>query len=380
MSQPAVLFGGPSPEHDVSILTGLQATRALSSGRPVTAIYWSKAGDFFQVDPALEAEAFVDGVPKGSEQLRLVAGAAKDGGFVPAKTGRLRRDAPLDIDTVLNCCHGGPGEDGSLQAALDLAGLAYTGPTAAGAALGMDKFAFGAGAAAVGLPTLPRWLLDTTTQTGADRRPGQPGQPGPYIVKPRFGGSSIGIEVVTDWDTATALAKSGIHFRRGAVVEPYRPSSYDLNIAVRTWPELQLSAIERPLRSKGEGDILGYKDKYLGGEGLVSAARQLPAQISDTLEKSLRDAAISVAALALARGVARIDFLVDGNDWFVNEINTIPGSLAKYLWVEPYAVPFGTLLSDMVDESRQRPTVRYDSSGADGVALRSAGSIASKLA
>jgi len=379
MSQPAVLFGGPSPEHDVSILTGLQATRALSTGSRVTAIYWSKAGDFFEVDSGLEAEDFVDGVPKGSDQLRLVVGAARDGGFVPARTGRLRRDAPVDIDTVLNCCHGGPGEDGTIQAALDLAGLRYTGPTAAGAALGMDKLAFGAAAAAVGLPTLPRWLLDPVTNAEASQ-PRPHAQPGPYIVKPRFGGSSIGIEVVQDWDTATALVKSGIHFRRGAVVEPYRPASYDLNIAVRTWPELQLSAIERPLRSKGEGDILGYKDKYLGGEGLVSAARELPAQIPDTLEKDLRDAAASVAAMALARGVARIDFLIDGNDWFVNEINTVPGSLAKYLWVKPHAVPFGTLLSDMVDESHERSTIRYDSSGADGVALRSAGSIASKLA
>jgi D-alanine-D-alanine ligase len=374
MSQPAVIFGGPSPEHDVSILTGLQATRALSDRGPVTALYWSKAGEFHQVDPGLEAEAFVDGAPRGADQLRLAAGAA--GGFYPMKGGRLRRDAPLDVDVVLNCCHGGPGEDGTLQGALDLAGLAYTGPSVAAAALGMDKLAFGAAVAGAGLPSLPREFLPGDGPEPAS----PPSWAGPYIVKPRFGGSSIGIEVVADWPTATALVRSSVHYRRGAVVEPYRPASFDLNIAVRTWPQLQLSAIERPLRSRGDGDILGYRDKYLGGEGLVSAARELPARIPDAVEKALREAATVIAALAMARGVARIDFLCEGDEWFVNEINTIPGSLAKYLWVAPGEVPFATLLGDMLEEGRRRPTVRYDSTGADGSALRSAGSIASKLA
>jgi len=369
VSQPAVLFGGPSPEHDVSILTGLQAARALTqAGHPGTAIYWDKVGQFFTVDPDLEAAAFADGAPRGARELRLVA--SPGGGFIGAKGGLLGKERPLDISAVVNCCHGGPGEDGTLQAALDLAGVAYTGPTVAGAALGMDKLAFAGVVAGAALPSLPRALIQQ----------GQMGPTaGPYIVKPRFGGSSIGIEVVQDWATAMALARSSVHLRRGAVVEPYLPASYDLNVGVRTWPELQLSAIERPLRSPGSSEILGYNDKYLGGEGMVSAPRQLPAEIPEDLEKAIRDAAGSVAALALVRGVARIDFLVDGNDWYVNEVNTIPGSLARYLWVDPAPVPFTTLLTDMLVEAVKRPSFRPDSTGADGVALRSAGSIAGKL-
>jgi D-alanine-D-alanine ligase len=164
------------------------------------------------------------------------------------------------------------------------------------------------------------------------------------------------------------------------VVEPYRPDSFDLNLAVRTWPELQLSAIERPVRSQGSTEILGYQDKYLGGEGMVSAPRELPAQIPDPLEKALRDAARVVVGLADVRGVARIDFLVDGDEWFVNEINTIPGSLAKYLWVDPTPVLFPALLNDMLEEAVRRRAFFYDATGADGTALRSASSIASKLA
>jgi D-alanine-D-alanine ligase len=378
VDHPAVIFGGPSPEHDVSVLTGLQAARTLGQGNEaghnVEAIYWTKTADFFVVDAGLEAAHFADGVPPGSRELRLVAAREpREGGFVESRGSMLRRDKRLEISAIVNCCHGGPGEDGTLQAALDLAGVAYTGPTAAAAALGMDKLAFGAAISAAGLPSLPRVLGDSE-----GRRPPPPWD-GPYIVKPRFGGSSIGIEVVEDWQTAAAYASGSVHLRRGAVVEPYRPAAFDLNIALRTWPDLQLSAIERPLRSEGATEILGYRDKYLGGEGMVSAPRELPARIPEQLEKTLREAAATVAGLMPARGVARLDFLIDGNEWFVNEINTIPGSLAKFLWVEPAAVPFPTLLDDMLTEAVRRPPFLYDSTGADGTALRSASSIASKL-
>jgi D-alanine-D-alanine ligase len=352
---PAVLFGGPSPEHDVSILTGLQAARALGAA---TAIYWAKTGDFFEVDPAAEGKDFLDGPPRKAPQLRLVAGE----GFV----GKKR---PLDLGPVVNCCHGGPGEDGTIQAALDLAGIRYTGPTVAGAALGMDKLAFGNVVAAAGLPSLPRAAFT------ADGEP--PAFAGPYIVKPRYGGSSIGIEVVEDVDTARALATSSPHLRNGVVVEPYRGDAYDLNVGVRSWPALELSMIEKPVRSTG-GGILGFADKYLaaGGEGgMASAPRELPAVLPEGMEKQVRDMARQVAELAGVRGVARIDFLVDGDELWVNEINTIPGSLGKYLW----DLSFRQLLGDLLAEAEQRPTHQYSAVGADGTALRSAGSIAGKL-
>jgi D-alanine-D-alanine ligase len=371
VSSPAVIFGGPSPEHDVSILTGLQAAHTLAhGGAAVTAVYWAKNGDFVSVDPALEGEAFVDGVPKGAKELRLVA--SPGGGFFATKGGLLGKERPIEVSAVVNCCHGGPGEDGTLQGAFDLAGVDYTGPSVAGASLGMDKLAFGGAVAGAGLPALPRALVERG-------RPAPWPASGPLIVKPRFGGSSIGIEVVEDWATACALAASSVHLRRGAVVEPYRRDAFDLNIAVRTWPDLHLSAIERPLRSPGSAEILGYRDKYLGGEGMVSAPRQLPADIPEALEKAIRDAATSVAALALVRGVARIDFLVDDGNWFVNEVNTIPGSLAKYLWVEPAAVSFPALLADLLAEAGRRRTYRPDTTGADGLVLRSASAIAQKL-
>ena len=367
MSSAAVVFGGPAPEHDISILTGLQACRALlDAGQDVDALYWAKSGAWFSVPTDLEALAFADGVPSGAGAVTLVAGP--EGGFVAE--GRFGRRSAVGTDVVVNCCHGGPGEDGSLQGAFDIAGVRYTGPSAAAAALGMDKLAFGAAVRDAGLPSLPRLLLTTD---GA-----KPDFDGPYIVKPRFGGSSIGIETVEDVDTAMALARSSTHLADGAVVEPFRPDAVDLNIAIRSWPELELSPIERPL-TKGEGRIWGYADKYMGGGGMATAPRELPADIPDELADRIRHTARAVAELTVVRGVARLDFLRDGDELYVNEINTIPGSLAWPLWAHA-GVALDRLLLDMIDEARQRPSRTFSTEGADGTALRAAGSIAGKLA
>ncbi|MGH9104972.1 MAG: D-alanine--D-alanine ligase family protein [Acidimicrobiales bacterium] len=376
-----VVFGGPSPEHDVSILTGLQAARALlmagMARSSVEAIYWTKGERFMAVAPDLEASAFLEGPPKGARELRLVA--SPGGGFFGPRGGVMGggKERRLEVDVVVNCCHGGPGEDGTLQAALDMAGISYTGPGAAGAALGMDKLAFGALVEAAGLPSLPRGLVLPGSEAPRNEAFGAP-----YILKPRFGGSSIGIEVIEDWaDVLRYVELGGPHTARGVVAEPFRSGADDVQVAVRAWPALSLSLLERALRSDGSSPILSYADKYLGGEGMLSAPRELPARLPDGLEKELRDAAGEVAALAGVRGVWRLDFLVEvaAGRWWVNEANTIPGSLAKYLWVGEAAVEFADLLADMVEEARRRPSAQWGSAGADGTALRSAAAIASKL-
>ena len=368
--QVGVLFGGPSPEHDVSILTGLQAARELArAATSVTALYWAKDGSWHEVPAEAEAKAFVGGPPEGSQPVQLALGP--EGGFVRARRGRLSsRQEPVTLEAALVCCHGGPGEDGTLQGCLDLAGVPYSGPGPFGAALGMDKLATYALFATGGLPVLARRVLTPTSPLATD---------GPLIVKPRYGGSSIGIEVVADPDTARARLGANVHLRAGAVVEPYRPELYDLQIAVRTYPELELSAVERPLRSSTTGEILDYRDKYVGGQGMAAAPRELPAAIDPKVEGRLREAAASAAALVGVRGVARIDFLSDGDELFVNEVNTIPGSLGRHLFVAP-AVPFADLLADLLAEAVERPATRLSSAGADGAVLRDAGSIAAKLA
>jgi D-alanine-D-alanine ligase len=162
------------------------------------------------------------------------------------------------------------------------------------------------------------------------------------------------------------------------VLEPYQPELFDLQIGVRLWPDLQLSAIEKPLRSKAGGEILGYSDKYMGPEGMSTAPRELPAVISAELERQIRTIAPEVAHLVGVRGVARIDFLSDGDALYVNEVNTIPGSLAWHLWIEP-KLPMAKLLLDLLGEAISRPSISFSVAGADGTVLRSAGSISGKL-
>jgi D-alanine-D-alanine ligase len=367
MSPIGVAFGGPSPEHDISILTGLQAARMLiSAGHDVTGLYWSKSEQWHVVAATHEAEDFVDGPPRDARPALLVA--VEGHGFV----GDGRKPRPLGIDVVVNCCHGGPGEGGELQSALELARVDFTGPSSVGAALGMDKLAASSVAARAGVPVVEQALL---SEGGTPPRPD-----GPFIVKPRWGGSSIGIEVVADLATALALRGTSPHLRRGAVIEPYLEGWHDLQLAVRAYPELEVSPIERPLR--GETEIFDYGQKYLAGEqaGLEHAARELPARLPSSVAKGVTSAAFDLAEALSVRGVARIDFLWDGQDRFVfNEINTIPGAMALYLW-EAAGLTKTHVLETMIDEARRTRSAGWSSLGADGTALRSARSIDSKLA
>lgn len=352
---PAVVFGGPSDEHDISILTGLQVCHAL---RDVHAFYWSKGGEWYEVGVDSEAADFIDGPPRKARQIALLPQVGQ--GFIGRK--------PIPVNAVVNCCHGGPGEDGTLQGLFDLAGLRYTGPGQAASALGMDKLTFGAAMSAAGLPTLPRVLVE----------PGllAPSFIGPYIVKPRFGGSSIGIEVVEDWPTAATLLKTSPYFAGGAVVEPFITSSRDLQLAVRTWPALELSAIEAPLRS-GTG-VYSYNQKYLAWGGEVSGGRELPARIDPNTEKTLRELARRVATAAGLQGICRIDFLEKDGELWVNEVNTIPGSMAAYLWIDP-PISRQALFKAILEEALASPVRRFSVAGADGTALRNAGAIGTKL-
>ena len=355
VSEVAVVFGGPSPEHDVSILTGLQAARELAGAgrgrRP--GLYWSKTGEWYEVDPALEAAAFVDGVPRGAaaaaaRRRRRTAGS-------PSRAAGWAGPGPCASTSSWSAATAGPGEDGTLQAALDLAGIAYTGPER------------GRGRAGHGQARLRR---------RGRRRPACPCCPGALLTAR---GRALRLRrAPTSSSPASAARRSASrwwrtspppwpgsaanpHLRAGAVVEPYRADLFDLqrgraDLAGRS----QLSAVERPLRSTGT------RRRSSATATSTSAARGWPAPPASCRPDpgaALDDGAAATRAadggrLADVRGVARIDFLSDGDAVRVNEVNTIPGSLARYLWVDP-PVPFADLLDDLLDEARQRPTHAY---------------------
>ena len=189
----AVVFGGPSPEHEISILTGLQAERVLlEGGDEVVALYAAPNGAWFQIPSRSEAKDFLTGAPSGSKELNFVLSGQP--GIYPKK-GLGKK--PLDIDAALLCFHGGLGEGGGAAAVFSFMDIPATGSTVFAGAVGMDKLAFGGLMNAAGIPSLQREAL---------RDSADPSFPGPYIVKPRFGGSSIGIEIVDDIGTARTIA------------------------------------------------------------------------------------------------------------------------------------------------------------------------------
>ena len=361
----AVVFGGMSPEHDISILTGLQAARLLrDGGADARLIYWTKQARFESVPSAAEPKDFAGPDRAGFSPVEFTI----PGGF--AERAR-RRSRPLNIDVVLNCCHGGPGEDGGLDSLLRLAGIRVTGPGARTSALSMDKLATTAVADAVGVETIPSVPFEKGAEFAAPFGP-------PWAVKPRFGGSSIGVEVgIGDVATIEALSH-GTAARSGLVVQPYLQGWVDLNIAVRTYPRLQVSAIERPL-SNG---VYDYATKYLSGaEGMESAPRELPAELPAGITTTIEDAARSLARALQVSGAPRVDFLWDGDGRvLLNEINPIPGAFGLYLWSE-IGVDRVTLLNELLDEAANGPVHPGAwNPASDGAALRSASNIATKLA
>ena len=365
----AVVFGGPSPEHEISILTGLQAERVLSDGgHTVVPIYQAANGAWFQVPAHSEAKDFLTGAPSGSKELDIVLSSTPG---IYAKKGMGKK--PLDIDAALLCFHGGVGEGGGAAALFNFLEIPATGSSVFAGAVGMDKLAFGGLMAQSGISTLPREAVLTS---------GTPSFPGPYIVKPRFGGSSIGIEIVEDIQTARTLLNSSAHLRAGAVLEPYRPELVDLNISFRTYPQLELTDLERPLRAEGEKTgLYSYQEKYLagGGAGLTHAPREFPANAPEPIHQKARELATAVAEVTRLTGIVRVDLLWDEKtgDVFVNEVNTIPGALSLYLWAPKH--PALRVLEDALIEARDHPAVLPPGGFGGGVALRAAGGIAGKL-
>ena len=362
MTAIGVVFGGPSPEHDISILTGLQAARLIeAAGHEVVCLHWGPNGVWRRIPSSVEAAQFLEPDIDGAHTVTLQV----PDGFVER---RRMREQSIDIEVVVNCCHGGPGEDGSLTALLTLAGQRVTGPSPEASALAMDKYATAAIAEHLGIATIP-------TRLGPEATDLEP----PWVVKPRYGGSSLGIEVgVDDPATVAALGRQGIG-RGGVVVQPYLAGWTDLNIAVRHRDGYELSAIERPFRD--DQAILDYRTKYLRGQGgMDSTPRQLPAEIPAEIEQRIRAAALRIAATMNLTGLPRIDFLWDGADEVVLcEVNSIPGALGLYLW-EAAGIGRLDVVRDWIEEARRQPPSRpHWSANTDGAALRMAGSIASKL-
>ena len=372
----AVLFGGRSPEHEVSISTALEAIRALDARRfEAIPVYIAQDGSW-HTGPALLERAFYQGLPGTLDQVMqvmlpadprvgaLVEASEKPASLLKRLSGGPARRHPIDV--VLPALHGTQGEDGCVQGLLELAGLAYVGCRVTAAAMGMDKAMCKRVLTTAGVPVLPgvsvareAWRRDPAAARGAIRA-----TPGldvyPLFIKPQHLGSSIGIGTAdNDAELDAALARA-FRVDSHALVEPRITQLYEINVSVLRTDGVEASVPERPISKTG---VLTFEDKY-GTQGGTkkseSEARSMAAARRkidpDDVPADVKQEARRLAKLAFETlgcdGVARIDFLFDlgsGRLWF-NEINTLPGSLSYYLW-ERSNPPrtYTALLSQLID-------------------------------
>ncbi|TLM72180.1 MAG: D-alanine--D-alanine ligase [Actinobacteria bacterium] len=349
----AVLFGGRSCEHEVSILTAheaLSVLRRMPDYDPLP-VYVTKDGRWL-TGPALDdLDKFAD--PAAIErECRPVTLQPGSPGALVVETGGLfgKRDS-VRIDVALPLIHGPNGEDGTLQGTLEMLGIPYAGSGVLGSALCMDKAAMKRAFTAAGLPQVPYTVVTRAAwDSGPDGELARASALGEKLfVKPVRGGSSIGVTFVETGDALAPAIDLALEFDCEAVVEAAVADVAEVNCAVlRDGDTVLTSTLEAVAAS---GGFLTFDQKYLQwSKGAPSDEVQghvIPAPLPP--EKAERISALARAAFEACScdGVARVDFLLSGDEVFVNEINTVPGSLSFYLW-EPSGVTFDDLLGRML--------------------------------
>lgn len=384
----AVLFGGRSVEHEVSIISGLQAYAALDTARyePIP-LYITKDNRFYtgehmgtidsykQLDECLAKATRVLLVPTGSGEVELVR--------YPGK--KLGSNVVGRFEVAIPVVHGTNVEDGTLMGMLEMLGVPYAGCDVTSSALGMDKFHMKSVLQQAGLPVLPAQVFSGKDYAQHGDRVVEQIEAAcgyPVIVKPVNLGSSVGISKAGDRDALQTALDEAFGFSARVLVEKAVENLREINCSVLgDAVEAIPSVCEEPVNSD---EILSYKDKYLSGGksgsktegGMSSLKRRCPADIPEELRDRVQTLAVQTFQALGCSGVSRIDFLNDreSGDLYINEINTIPGSLSFYLWEEA-GLPFAGLMDKLVElafkrrRERDALTFSYDTNILDSVSL-----------
>lgn len=377
-----VVYGGRSVEHEVSVISAVQAMHSLDTAKyNIVPIYMSKEGVWYTGDMLLDMNSYRDLPALLTKATKVyVTATCGEHKLYTEKKGLFGKQQELDIDVILPVTHGAHGEDGCLQGLLEMLNIPYAGPTLLGASVGMDKVMMKAVLEQAKIPLVPYMWFDADawyTDKAAKVKEIETSIGYPVIVKPANLGSSVGINKASNADELISALDEAASFSMRLLVEKCVTELREINCSVLgLGSDCRASVCEEPITSN---EFLTYADKYSGGgkgakgakgggKGMSSAARQIPADLpAEVTAEIQRLAKASFTALDGA-GVARIDFLLDkaDNSVYVNEINTIPGSLSFYLW-KPTGLEYGALLSELIDIAfrRQRRkdslTFSYDS-------------------
>lgn len=319
----AVFFGGKSNEHDISVITGMFCCNLLQrSELRVVPVYLPKEGGM-RLCRACSVEEFRD--PRDGKKFLPVYLDGRD--LVLCK----RHKRAEKLDCALNCCHGGAGEDGTLSALLRWHGVPFASPDAAVSSVFINKEFSQIAARGLGIPVARSFAVserEWREESGmVHKRAEELGFP--VIVKPSRLGSSIGIKVAKDGAELAEALTLAFRLDDGALIEEYFAQKRDINCAAYAVAgKVTVSECEEVFSSE---EILTFSEKY---EGTGMRSGQQPADLPPELSDEIREYTRRIYEGFHVRGIVRADFLiVDGKAYF-NELNTVPGSLACYLFGE----------------------------------------------
>jgi D-alanine-D-alanine ligase len=367
----AVLFGGRSVEHDVSIVTGHQVMAAFDPRRyEVVPVYITRDGRWLTGDPLKTLKQYANeaNLPnlKGVSQV-VLSPSTQFGGLILNPTGGLfSRPSVQRIDVVFPAIHGSHGEDGTVQGLLEMADLPYVGCGVLGSSLTNDKAMTKAILRQAGVPVVDDVVFtraDWNDDAEAVLKRVTEALTFPMFVKPVTLGSSIAVAKANDRGALRAAIEIAASFDRRIMVEAAVASPTEINCAVLGDDRsLQASVLEQP---QSYDDFLTYEDKYLRGGtgGMKSAERIIPAPLTPEKTAQIQDLSKRAFLAVQGRGIARLDFLTSGDAVYLNEINTMPGSLALYLWRESGlsgAQVVDTLVKLALDAHAEKRRTTYD--------------------
>jgi len=370
--QLAVMFGGRACEHDVSIITALQCMAAVDPQQyDVIPVYIARDGAWYTGEKLKDlkfmrefnphAAGVTQVYPDVTANSRALFALPESKGLFGKKEG-LKVIARLDV--ALLAFHGMHGEDGGVQGLLELMNVPYTSAGLIGSSVGMDKIAMRRMFQGCGFPVLEmEWFTRQDWEADAENILARLEEkiPYPMFVKPANLGSSIGISKAKDQASLKEAIAVALSYDRRVLVERGVENPREVNCSVLGFDrDITPSVCEMPI---SWDTFLTFDEKYLKGAkgskngegqgaksagGMEHLSRQIPAPIGEKLTKEIQNLAVEIFRALDCRGVVRIDFMLENDTVYVNEINTIPGSLSFYLW-EPMGVKYSQLIDKLVE-------------------------------
>lgn len=341
----AVIFGGRSAEHDVSIVTALSSIikpLMLTDEYQVEAVYIAKDGSWYWDDRLKDIALFQgDGITEFLQKASKVHLLFEQGLTLVKSSQFAGRKMYRRIDAVFPALHGTYGEDGALMGLLDMAGVPYVGCGVSASAVAMDKVLTKQVAAASGIPSTP-WLFFSSTQLSQEPQEVLKQIENlsyPLFVKPALLGSSIGISRVADASQLTNALEVAAHFDTKIIVEEAVPNLIEITVPIIGNDEPRAALLEQPLT--GPADFFDFDTKYLSGKGKKTGGKQgaqgyskIPADLPKDLYTKAESLALKTYRAIGCSGIARIDLLINSatSGVFLNEINPMPGSLYAHNW------------------------------------------------